>query len=164
MNCYLITKFNPINRVDGIYTIDEWTSFSDIGKEYQGKILTREDYLKTENAYLSVISYAIGQSNIKCRIAEYEALWKNNTNWYNGKMLSGSEALSFSRDCLRELCWGKLFGKHFFIHFGYDYYLYISSRLDCRLLENKVKDSGLFIEKKQSPYLNKIDWFRYYFT
>ena len=31
---YRITKYNPIFRVNGIYTRDDWTSICDVGKKY----------------------------------------------------------------------------------------------------------------------------------
>lgn len=53
MNQYRISKYNPANRVDGVYIVNEWTSFSDIGKIYEGTKLSYEMYQKTERAYIS---------------------------------------------------------------------------------------------------------------
>jgi len=40
-NKYRITKYNPMNRdANGAYLLNEWTSFSDIGKTFDGKTLT----------------------------------------------------------------------------------------------------------------------------
>ena len=41
---YRITKYNPANRIDGIYITEEWTSFSDIGKIFDGTKLTQTEY------------------------------------------------------------------------------------------------------------------------
>jgi hypothetical protein len=50
MNYVRITKYDPQNRdANGHYTlVDEWTSISDVGKSFQGKILTMEQYLAIE--------------------------------------------------------------------------------------------------------------------
>ena len=49
---YRITKYNPSNRIDGRYAVDEWTSFSDVGKSFGKTELTYAKYLDTENAYI----------------------------------------------------------------------------------------------------------------
>ena len=48
---YRITKYNPAHRINGVYTADEWTSFSDIGKVFGDTILSQDDYLKTETIF-----------------------------------------------------------------------------------------------------------------
>ena len=60
MTEYRITKYNPINRVDEVYIADEWTSSSDIGKVFNGKTLSRDTYLKTEQAYIDCCIELIG--------------------------------------------------------------------------------------------------------
>ena len=52
MTEYRITKYNPANRINGAYMSDEWTSISDIGKVFNGIILSQDTYLKTEKAYI----------------------------------------------------------------------------------------------------------------
>ena len=51
-----VSKYNPINRDDmGAYLLDEWTSFSDIGKSYQGVKLTISEYEKSQKLYNDAI-------------------------------------------------------------------------------------------------------------
>lgn len=60
-----ITKYNPIYRDDnGYYTLNDWTSFSDIGKEYNNSIFTLEEYIKVENSYLSAIDILFNKAMI----------------------------------------------------------------------------------------------------
>lgn len=41
MHKYRITKYDPQYRDEqGIYIREDWTSYSDIGKTYNGKLLT----------------------------------------------------------------------------------------------------------------------------
>jgi hypothetical protein len=55
---------------------------------------------------------------------------------------------------LREDLWLKLEYEHeFFIHFGYDYYMYIGSTKEDKVLIREIEKSGLFIEECKSPYL-----------
>lgn len=65
MNHWRVTKYNPKYRNrKGIYTKQEWIDISDIGKIFQGKKLTLEEYLKTEMAYIFAIKNFWQASNI----------------------------------------------------------------------------------------------------
>lgn len=51
-----ITKYDPKYRdQNGLYTKDEWTSYVDIGKKYDGVTFSRSDYLLTEFRYLEAV-------------------------------------------------------------------------------------------------------------
>lgn len=66
MENYRISKYNLMHRnQQGVYTVDEWTSWSDIGKVYQGIEFTKEDYLKTESLYCNVIHEILTQQGVK---------------------------------------------------------------------------------------------------
>ena len=50
-----IVKYEPqYYDENGAYQKDEWTCFFDIGKEYEGKVVTMEDYLDVENRFIAV--------------------------------------------------------------------------------------------------------------
>ena len=48
---YRISKYNPIDRIDGIYQVDDWTSYSDIGEQYGGRVVQPSEYLAVETVY-----------------------------------------------------------------------------------------------------------------
>lgn len=50
-----IVKYSPqkYNR-NGVYTADEWTSRDDIGKYFDGKLFTLEEYLNIEKHYIKI--------------------------------------------------------------------------------------------------------------
>ena len=51
-----IVKYKPENyNEDGVYTVDEWTHISDVGRVFNGHIFTIEEYLVTEDRYASVV-------------------------------------------------------------------------------------------------------------
>ncbi len=53
---YGITKYNPIFRDNRrVYLKDEWTAYSDIGKTFDGVILTETNYLEIEDSYVAAI-------------------------------------------------------------------------------------------------------------
>ncbi|MFD1169946.1 hypothetical protein [Oceanobacillus caeni] len=54
---------------------------------------------------------------------------------------------------LRNIIWCKLgYKNQFFVHFGYDYYMYIGASRQCTKAINAVTRSGLFVEKFDTPY------------
>lgn len=68
-------------------------------------------------------------------------------------LLSLEQVKIVSKLILREYLWCKLISKYkMFVHFGYDYYMYIGSRSQCKDTLRKIKDSGLFVEDFESPY------------
>lgn len=63
---YRISKYNPMHRDrQGAYTLEEWTSFCDIGRMYQGREFTKEEYLKTESLYCDVVYEILMQQGVK---------------------------------------------------------------------------------------------------
>jgi hypothetical protein len=173
MKCWRITKYNPKFRNElGHYQKKEWTSVSDIGKIFEGKQLTVEEYLNTENLYINSIDYfitALKLSGLKVEELEKnkaEIALKQPDNLYlykmtmlfnsvkNNQFLNIQEVRYISRLILREQLWCKLtYGSTFFVHFGYDYYMYIGCHREYKEIFNKIVKSGLFVEQFESPYI-----------
>lgn len=164
-NQYRITKYDPSYRVNGVYTRDEWTSICDVGKVYENVKFKIEDYLKVENSYLNVVKEVLLELNIntlqieclKLQPIQIECTFPSSFyhRFSNHDILySIEDILCIVEGCLREICWCKLIGDNFFIHFGYDYYVYIG----CDIEENHMKEIAsrncLFAELiEESPYL-----------
>ena len=172
INCWRITKYNPNNRnKNGNYVKDDWTSVYDICKSFDGIRLTRDSYLLYENAYVNTIAKIMFIN--RQEIIKVEELEKRDFVYYSDlaemnaynvyKSLKNNMAILSQevelvelivRLILRDIIWCKLIGKTMFIHFGYDYYMYIGSEksLSDVLLED-IKRDGLFVEVMSSPYL-----------
>lgn len=151
MTEYRITKYNPANRVDGVYVTDEWTSFGDIGKEFGGTKLSHDVYLKTEQSYIDCCIALIEKakiSNLSIERAEYYAEELN----FPSSISNAKDIRQVITACLREQCWLKLIANDFFIHFGYDYYMYIGSVLPSERVVEIVRQHGLYCEQYSSPY------------
>ena len=72
-----------------------------------------------------------------------------------GKAVTVQEVRELAKLTLRNAIWCKLgYKKQFFIHFGYDYYMYIGASEECAKAKEIVKETGLFIEDFKSPYLS----------
>lgn len=61
-----IVKYPPSGyNKDGIYMYDDWTSISDIGKSFNGKIFSAKDYLKVENQYINTVLMIMSELDCK---------------------------------------------------------------------------------------------------
>jgi hypothetical protein len=137
-----VTKYDPKNRdMSGVYLVkDEWTSYSDIGTNIYGKQLTYDEYIEIEDAYVTAIKLFMKCNKIDSLMVA--SLEKNHELNNDDKYISNDMKNSFqqvktginlridevellARLILREKLWCKLESKDMFVHFGYDYYMYI---------------------------------------
>ena len=61
---YRITKYNPIFRVNGIYSRDDWTSICDVGKKYNGCTLTTDECTTVMSNYVNCIMEIIATAQV----------------------------------------------------------------------------------------------------
>ena len=151
MTEYRITKYNPSNRINGVYIADEWTSFSDIGEAFAGATLSKDVYLKTEQAYIDCCVELIEKAKISKLYIKQVEYYTENVR-FPSSISNTQEIRQVITACLREQCWLKLIAKDFFIHFGYDYYMYIGSILPDNCVAEIVAQHGLYCEQYTSPY------------
>lgn len=163
---YKISKYRKKNKNK---IINEWTSISDIGKVYNGTQFKYEEYIKKENSYIEVILMFIKLNNIKKLTIEELEIYNNDKLIYdeydlqiqnliknvkNKIEVKTSDIELFIRAILRERIWAKLYsGDELYIHFGYDYYMYIGSKVNSKEEIKQIEKMGLVIEKQISPYL-----------
>lgn len=167
-----ISKYNPKFRdLQGVYKNDEWTSICDIGKRFNNSVLTFDEYIKFEDAYVYAILLAISETHLdsitirsleKKQIINCYDLPYDHVVDYVGSLVDKADVLIgdtgdislLIRLVLREIIWCKLeAGPNLFIHFGYDYYMYFGSKERLDTTMGLVRKRGLFAEKLQSPYL-----------
>jgi hypothetical protein len=168
MISYRITKYNPQNRnACGSYQKDEWICFTDVGKVFEKTKLTYQDYVKVENAYIKVIKLIMSFLALKSlHIIYLKKYGLSNTKRYSKKTITLYKSLRnnqkvFKKDIayvsklrLRNDIGGFFQNKNMFVHFGYDYYMYIGSSKELpQDLRNKIENLGLFVEDFESPYL-----------
>lgn len=85
MMYYRISKYNPIDRIDGIYQVDDWTSYSDIGEQHGGRVVQPSEYLAVETQYISCIQDI--WVHAMCTMYVFQDL-KSHLTDYLGKMVS----------------------------------------------------------------------------
>lgn len=166
--CWRITKYDPKKRnLQGWFLEDTWISYGDIGSVYQGKKLTYNEYVHVEDLYINAIVLLMNCLNVShLQVKSLENHGSINENpsidteeviFVNGleenDILSLKQVKIAVKLILRNYFWCKLVAKHkMFVHFGYDYYMYIGSRSECNDPIQKIRKSGLYVEDFESPY------------
>lgn len=171
MKKYNISKYNPeFKDNQGRYLKEDWTAISDIGKVYNGKIFSSEDYLKMEDNYIKAIYKILNFHNLKTLkvddvrksfiqekflelINKRKIVYSQHLlNFYN--KIESMETLEyqdidlFCRLLLREDIGAKLFyPRKLKIFICYDYLLGIFSSRSIEKVIPEIQDLGLFVEE-----------------
>jgi len=168
MYYWRITKYDPQNRDEnGLYKKDEWISIGGIGKKFEGVELTYEEYIRYENAYVDAVIRVMRENNVES--LRIKPLQKNSyvtyddfpepetKNFYKSlktnTMIPMNDIAKVVRFALRKEIWCKLASDKMFVHFGYDYYMFIGSENRSDEMINAIINNGLFVENFISPYL-----------
>jgi hypothetical protein len=154
MHQYRVTKYNPaLRNASGAYTKEEWTSFRDVGHSRGGIALSSEDYLRVESAYIDVAKKFIaedGGSALRAFGVENRA--DSTEAPSEGALISERDLPAVCRSILREKFWCRLEADDRFLHFGYDYYMYVGVKSECVTSIAAAAAIGLFVEQFASPY------------
>ena len=170
--CYRVTKYDPRFRdTDDRYTRDDWTFYAQIGKRVGGHVLTVAEYLRTEALYLSALRLLLVEAGIS-RL-EVRGLWlppqptPQLRAWLRRHVLGVQQALSFAQLVLRNRIGGQLIApRRAYVHFGFDYYLYVGLSRPTPNAVSLIHASGLFVESAPSPYATMrpnpgVQWTRF---
>lgn len=168
MFCWRITKYDPQYRdCNDAYIKNEWTSYSDIGKTFESTKFFFNEYIKIEDMYVSTIFSFMKCLNLDVlQVISLEKdlpLQKDSdcsslmldeiSSIKNGDLINKKLIEIITRLTLREKLWCKLEVHDMYVHFGYDYYMYIGSSKACKSSIIKIEKWGLFVESYESPYL-----------
>lgn len=151
MNEYRITKYDPqLRDARGAYSLpNEWTSYSDVDRG----IVSLQDYLATERSYVETAAAFLGEAGvaiIAARAVENRRGAKSAPA--EGMLLRPSEWERSFRAVLREEWWCRFESEEAFVHFGWDYYMYVGvPRTPLRACA-AASGRGLFVEPFTSPY------------
>lgn len=149
MNVYRITKYNPrFRNSDDVFLNHEWTSYSDIGKTFNGAVLSKGDYIKVEKQYIDFCINIMNRLKISTvTIIELESHHIIG-RWKKGMKISNTSKLRrFFRDCLREKYWGIITHDKLTVKFGYDYYMYVKTSMDNEQIKQIAESFSLFCEE-----------------
>ena len=155
---YRITKYDPQYRDEnGRYTQNEWTSFNDVGKAYGSSVFSEEEYRKVENAYVSSALAFLNESDVRklsqIDVQNPNSLQITGIDLREGNICEVEAAENLFRAVLREQFWCKFeWQSEAYVHFGWDYYMYVAVPRDCPKSIVYAEGQGLFVEPFISPY------------
>jgi hypothetical protein len=155
MKHWRVTKYNPVYRDDsGAYRREDWTSFDDIGHAFSGTVLTMADYMQMEDRHVSAALHFAHAAGVSELVASEVELRDSNLRVSEGTIVNISMISEVIQAILRCQLWCKLERPPlFYLHFGYDYYMYIGNQFDLPSSINYARNCGLFVEECISPYL-----------
>ena len=155
---YRVTKYDPSKRDwDGAYRIAEWTEFADVGRRFAGRVLKKPEYLAIERKYTDTLVKFLAEaevSHVELRNLETAGLKiPTAKTWRRKRSLSLAEVSRFARLALRGQIWGRLTApRRAYVHFGWDYYMYIGLSRPTPNAIAAARAAGLFVELSRSPY------------
>lgn len=160
-----VTKYSPIFRDElGYYQKEEWTAMSDVGKIYDGKIFTYEEYLEAEAKYVNAvfltmdffkskqltIKHIFKLKNLK-KVKRFkdEKLYKNMLCFNADDVIEGKDEIEHLvklrlREYIGELEVWVDKRTRTEILFGFDYYMYIKTNRDITELCDEIEKNGLY--------------------
>ncbi|MEH7073792.1 DUF7683 domain-containing protein [Neobacillus drentensis] len=165
-----VTKYNPDFRDEnGAYTLtEEWTCPSELGKILNGREFTLDEYLQVEAAYVNAVINFIEESGFDSlrvlMLSQWNISEEDKTSplyevefeqlvLQEDKLVNKSEIRLICKMVLRNFLGCQLYLKDkFFVHFGWDYYMFIGSYVNCSSAIEIAKKNGLFVEQCMSPY------------
>ena len=154
----------PILKEENYRRSDSWTSISDVGRMYKGREFTFNDYCKTEQAYIRFLTSLFEYLHVqKIKLVHLEVyddypplpmydqdgvLTKWHNKIFNNMSLTLEEIQYVVPLILRENAWGTLYHKRTktYIHFGYDYYVYVNSPKLFQIVDGKDVYNPDFVE------------------
>ncbi len=169
MYYYRITKYDPkLRNEKGWYTKDEWTDFSCVGHSFGGELCTLENYEYVEALHIDAVLLFMDSMNLdylKCiGVEKYETIKDEKVpdelrSLYKrvkkGLCIYKNEMRILLKLILRNYFWCKLeHSDKMFVHFGYEYYMYVGVEKECKEVVDQIEQSGLFVEEFLSPYLD----------
>lgn len=151
---YRVTKYDPVFRdARGSYVADEWTSVKDIGREFAGVLLTNDEFSRVEQTYIdSALAFLREGGLDSLTVVGLENHKNLDLEFGDGSFVPIDEVGYFIRQVLSERFWCKLEGRGGFVHFGWDYYMYIGVPHRCPNAERLAQELGLYPELFASPY------------
>src|SRR5882672_11422319 len=127
---YRITKYDPrLRDLAGAFRGDDWTAFSDIGRKFAGRALTKAEYARVERLYLDALETFLNEAAVtSLAIRDLETPRMKPAaakTWRAKRLLRRHDIRRFATLVLRNKAWARLEApRRAFIHFGYDYYMY----------------------------------------
>jgi len=142
-----ISRYDPAFRDErGSYTVGTWTSIADVGEAFEGREFTIDEYEEVETAYAEAFLAFAEEAGVK-RV-QVRKLERGGEALREGATLTLREAAEVVRSMLREQVVCKLESpeNHFFVHVGFDLYMYLGSAQPCPNAVARASALGLHVD------------------
>jgi len=155
---YRVTKYDPALRGPrGEYKGEDWIMSTQIGQSFRGVVLTEQEYRRVERSYIKVALAFLSESGItSLRVVGLESSRRQLLEFTEGSVLTLEQLPDVIGRILREDSWCRLQADNGFVHFGWDFYMYIGVPRRCLAAEQMASDLGLYVEEFTSPYHEQI--------
>jgi hypothetical protein len=161
MEVLQISKY-PVGSQTGPTLRNSWFSYGHIGQERGGRLLTRDEFLDTEEKYwLALQRFMAGASLSRLRAHEVEHWDEGNASLTqlgledifdgsrkpaDGEELSGHRLSNAFRRCFREAAWLEFYWeRRFLVHLGHDLRLTIATDGSIDRESVETRNDGLFV-------------------
>jgi hypothetical protein len=154
MNEYRVTKYDAnIPDAHANYLSADWCDISDVGKEFLGKKLTAVIYENIENAFLDTALLCLKDAGVSHMLVKYhpDEIFAP-SKFRNGDTITIDELREVLRSILRTEYWCKLESSNgAFVHFGYDFHMYLGTPSHGSDWKAFAIQNGLFVDNCESP-------------
>ena len=131
--------------------------FRQIGQTFSGVVLTSDEYESVEEAYIqAALSFLRESGLLSMRVAGLENHRMQPLDFQNDSVLPLDRIGEIIRQILREEIWCRLEGSDGFLHFGWDYYMYIGVPHPCPTARARAAELGLYVEEFASPIRESV--------
>ncbi len=146
-----IVKYEPqYYDENGVYQKDEWTSFSDVGKEYGGKVVTIEEYLDVENRFINITRAILEAAGCSYVTLGYVEAWRRK-GLKEGIRVRAQEIDPFLRLALRGKAYIVFINKSKGVQFEFSedvLYMHLNCRIPDDELRAIVESRGLYLDPR----------------
>lgn len=155
--CWRLSRYPASGRDDrGAFIPATWTSIADIGIAFDGQVLTSSEYERVEDAYVDSFRFfaeEAGAPDLELRAVDQAP---PDATLVEGSLVSAHEAEPLLRSMLREevICKLEARDDSFYLHVGYDLYMYLGSTRRCEAAIGRSEEIGLVVDSRwPSPQL-----------
>ncbi len=147
-----VSRYEPELRA-GDPRYESWIDYGDIGETFNGFVLTSEEYLRVEGAYIATaVAFAVETSSTTLKALDVR---------FQGAGFRLSEGQTIVRSDIGPVVRGNLRGKldcglestdgSYQLGFGYDLYMYVATRPPCEEAIASAWRSGVWLETDIEP-------------
>jgi hypothetical protein len=142
-----VSRYEPALRAAGSEWAS-WTDYSDVGKTFNGMVLTEQEYLRVENLYLDAAARFAADAAAEVFEVVYVDHQQDGFELFAGQKLPRSDLGPVVRGSLRGTldCALQAVSGTCQFEFGFDLYMRVAAQSACDRAVTEVERAGLYLE------------------